>query len=198
MLEDIDFQRRSRFLLAEWNSLRKESLDAIERRVAIQKWGIAGSTALVGFSVDLALEHQHFITAFWLLVVGTPAFASLIATIWAGEAQRSGRAGEYMVMIEKELNLAAVGDVGRSHHRPTPRPYPLLGWETFLRRGHQMELPYLGVGAGLLASALAGPISGYYVSIGHIVNGQQISVLCGVIAFVYFVGLLWWIDRNVK
>jgi hypothetical protein len=200
----LRFERRSKFLLAEWNSLRKESMDAIQHRVTIQRWGIAGATALVVFGLDLALERDHYRAAFWLLAVGGPAFACFIATLWAGEAKRSGRAGEYMMWIEKELNAAFAGDdsIEYPRKRSTPRPYPLLGWESFLRvrRGqgtNQMEWPYWVLGAGFLVSALVGPVVGAFIGAGHVDWSTSIAAACGFVATAYFVALLLWIARTI-
>jgi hypothetical protein len=104
--------------LAEYQSLRQESLQAQKEQQTILQYGITG----VGILIGLALQLDAEILAILLLLYLVPLLGIFIISVWFTEIFRSLRAGTFISGLEAKINSV----VGRSGA-------PALEWESWLR-----------------------------------------------------------------
>jgi hypothetical protein len=107
-------------VLAEYNSLRQEVLEAIRVQHIILRFGIAGLAALIGVGtrytgtdLQLSLAILNFIT---------PAGAAATLILWQGEVERMVRASTFLAHLSEKVNSRMSSSL------------PALEWEQFLRR----------------------------------------------------------------
>jgi hypothetical protein len=103
--------------LAEYQSLRTESLQAQHAQQTILQFGITGVAVLVGLS--LQLENEGL--AILLLLLMVPLVSIFIVSVWFTEIFRSLRAGNFLAEREEKINK----EIGNT--------VPALEWETWLR-----------------------------------------------------------------
>jgi len=111
-------------LLAQYESLRKESLQTINNRVQILMLGIAAIGALVGGSLSIGnpLASRNIIYAIFSGAI--PLISIFVLFVWTGEAMRSSRVGYFLAAdIEATVNQK----LGRF----------IMNWETNLWAGTQ-------------------------------------------------------------
>ncbi|MET9498445.1 hypothetical protein [Streptomyces sp. NPDC006552] len=134
-------------LLAEYNSLRQESLQAISNRIQIMNFAFTSlaviMAAILGSSVSPLL-----VVPICLVFIPVSAKASLL--IWLGEYHRSQRAGRGVAGIEVRIN----------QHLADP---DLLSWESKLisSRTH-MSYPYAATAAYMLSAGVLAHVVGIY------------------------------------
>jgi hypothetical protein len=122
--EDNDVTRWLAAALAEYESLRAESLQAQQAQLYILQFGITGVAVLIG----LGLQKNDPLLAIPVLLFLVPLLSMSIAAIWFVEIFRSSRAGTFISCLEERINRVIGGDV------------PALGWETWLRRHPKVRM----------------------------------------------------------
>ena len=86
--------------LAEYQSLRTESLQAQHAPQTILQFGITGVAVLVGLSLQL----KNQVLAILLLLYMVPLVSIFIVSVWFTEIFRSLRAGDFLAYREKKIN----------------------------------------------------------------------------------------------
>jgi hypothetical protein len=130
-------------LLTEYNSLRTESLNAINNRVTIANFTF-GALAII--LAGLLAQRQPSLATGFVALLFVPQIAKTGLLIWLGEYNRSQRAGKQLRSIEARVNQVLDGSVMR--------------WETSLASTSlHMGYPYIAtvlllLGAGWSSSAL--------------------------------------------
>jgi hypothetical protein len=115
--EDNDATRWLTTALAEYNSLRAESLQAQQAQQHILQFGITGIAVLTG----LGLQNNDELLSILVLLFLVPLLSIFIVSVWFVEIFRSLRAGMFIACIEERINAVLGGD------------FPALHWETWLR-----------------------------------------------------------------
>jgi beta-phosphoglucomutase-like phosphatase (HAD superfamily) len=137
-------------LLAEYASLRQESMNAIANRITIMNFTFGAlAIVLAGLLATRVPTLLAGITA--LLFVPQVAKAALL--IWLGEYNRSQRAGRRIQDLESWINVVVGAEA--------------LGWETELAnkrtgRGH-MSYPYWATVSLVIGAGYAGTMIGFYL-----------------------------------
>jgi hypothetical protein len=175
-------------MLAEYNSLRQESLSAIANRITVANFAF-GAAALVIAALFTRESIGVVEGAVALLLVPQIAKSGLL--IWLGEYNRSQRAGKAVSVIETKIN-AHTGAV-------TPGKEAMVWEGRLIDRGVHMVYPYLAtiflllgaswVGAGYGLHLMAGWMRG---ELGQLVGGesQATYVMLGVIAIVAIIEIV--------
>ena len=128
-------------LLREYESLRRESLQAINNRILIMNFAFT-SLAVVTAAILSSSVARGVLVPICLLFIPVSAKASLL--IWLGEYSRSQRAGQGVARIEKRINDQLKD--------PT-----LLTWESGLASsGTHMAFPYSATAAYMLSIGVLG------------------------------------------
>jgi hypothetical protein len=143
--------------LAEYQSLRTESLQAQQAQQTILQFGITGVAVLLGLSLQL----ENKVLAILLLLFLVPLLSIFIVTVWFTELFRSLRAGDYIAGLEAKINSIA-------GQQP-----PALDWETWLRRNPQLRMfsrDHMSF-AVLCTLNIAG-----FVLAGYLANGANLDV----------------------
>ncbi|MGW7205326.1 hypothetical protein [Streptomyces sp. NPDC054837] len=137
-------------LLAEYNSLRAESLQAISNRIQIMNFAFTSLAVVTAAMLTSELSRGILIPACLIFVPGA-AKASLL--IWLGEYHRSQRAGQGVAAVERRINSA----LGQGE---------LLGWESRLvSSGTHMGYPYIATAVFILSTGvLAESLGGYFLA----------------------------------
>ncbi|MET7488579.1 hypothetical protein [Streptomyces sp. NPDC005538] len=137
-------------LLAEYNSLRTESLQAISNRIQIMNFAFTSLAVVLAAMFSSDLPRGILIPACLVFVPGA-AKASLL--IWLGEYHRSQRAGRGVAMVERQINRV----LGEEE---------LLGWESRLvASGTHMGYPYVATVVFILSTGvLAESLGGYFLA----------------------------------
>jgi hypothetical protein len=170
--------------LAEYNSLRQESLSAITNRATIANFMFGALAVIIA-----ALVAQS--KANWATAVVSAFFVPQISkaglAIWLGEYERSQRAGRKLSDIEAEIGKIAGARV--------------MSWETRLvGRNLHMGYPYLATALLLMG---AGYVSGgigiflLYLLVTPAVP-LWLLVLLGLGLVGLIVGVEWWFLRFVR
>jgi hypothetical protein len=157
-LDGPDPERSTRvtIAIAEYNSLRQESLQAISNRLQILNFTFAALSVVV--AAVLAGKVPPLAAAV-ITVVFVPSVAKAALLVWLGEYSRSQRAGRWIAKLEGRIN----DDVGAT----------VLGWESkLLTRSAHMGFPYLAVvglllGTGYASYVLGGHFLTVYVRAHH-------------------------------
>lgn len=105
-------------LLAEYETLREESLQSLRQQQLVLQVGLAA----LGVVVGLGSRVRPFTLAGVVLGIFGPLIAVLVAYIWGGELERMARAGAHLVRVESRMSEMYAG----------AQP---LQWETLLARG---------------------------------------------------------------
>jgi hypothetical protein len=103
--------------LAEYNSLRAESLQAQQAQQNIFQFGIAGVAVLTG----LGLQNNDELISIVVLLFLVPLLSIFIVSVWFVEIFRSLRAGMFISHMEEKINAVL------------ERNAPALQWESWLR-----------------------------------------------------------------
>lgn len=117
-------------MLAEYNSLRQESLSSIGNRVTIANFSF-GAVSLI-LAALISQGTASLLTGVLALAL-VPQIAKVGLMIWLGEYNRSQRAGKWISELERRINAA----VGVDH---------AVSWESaLLGNSIHMSYPYLSV-----------------------------------------------------
>jgi hypothetical protein len=164
---------RLQAMLAEYQMLRQESLEAISNRLTVMSFTFAALSVLVA---GLLTAKTDALTGAIALVF-LPQLSKAALLIWLGEYARSQRAGRFIAQLERRIN-AHVGE-------------DAVTWETHLATRPpgaptdvHMSFPYVAVVVILLGVGYAGAILGaYFVYHGlhrELSDGSAVLVLGGL------------------
>lgn len=110
---DAKRMQRVQVGLAEYGSLRQESLQAITNRLQVLNFTFAALSVVVAAVVAGKVPP---LAAAAITIVFVPSVAKAALLVWLGEYSRSQRAGRWIAELEERINL----DAGA----------PVLGWES--------------------------------------------------------------------
>jgi len=164
----LEFEAR----MAEYNSLRQESLQAISNRVQIMNFTFTSLTIILAslMAADIPVTLVLIVS---LLFV--PIACKVSALVWLGEYNRSQRAGSGIRQREALINELI-------------RNVPALSWETDLySKGTHMGYPYAASLAFMLSTGIFGEALGGY-SAAQLVHG--VLPVMGVVALTVAFSLL--------
>lgn len=145
---DNDKDRWLGAALAEYGSLREESLKGLQAQQVGVQIGVTLLAALIGTGSQIGDR----LTGALLLTLGVPLLVIFITILWTGELERSVRVGRYLKVREQ-----VISDVTR-----LPRTAPSMGWEAWLSRNPELRLvryynaEFTVVGLLALASSIVG------------------------------------------
>lgn len=114
-------------LLAEYNSLRQESLEVTRSRLQISTVGIAAIGALMAGSLSIDNPSKNELLVFSLFSFAIPVTGSYVVLLWVSEAVRSNRIGHFLAS-ESEAKINRL--LGRM----------VLSWEASLWSGLQPRI----------------------------------------------------------
>lgn len=165
-------------VLAEYASLREESLRAIEAQHTTLRYGMTGVAVVIGIGLKIAVsdvpDEVALGVAFLALVV--PILTILVTGVWQGEIWRMTRAGAYLRQTERRVNTQAVSREGIDP----------MGWEQWLatmptlrHRGYHRAafaiLTFVSAGSVLLGAHYTVAVWGWWVAAGITVGGLVIT-----------------------
>ena len=123
-------------MLKEYETLRQESLTAIQNRNSVLAFGLASISAV--FTASIATKGTAGDELVAVMLMGlVPAVSLFVLVVWLGEHKRTRRAGTFLVGLESRIN----DEAGRE----------LLSWETGGLKGKHVEYPYYAVPILLIA-----------------------------------------------
>jgi hypothetical protein len=132
-------------MLAEYQTLRQESLQAISNRLTVMSFTFAALSVLVAGVLSSKVDALTGAVA----LVFLPQLSKAALMIWLGEYARSQRAGRYLAELETRVNT----HVGQQ----------VVGWESRLATGSvHMAFPYRSVAVLLLGVGYTGAVLGIY------------------------------------
>ncbi|WP_326796283.1 hypothetical protein OG946_13100 [Streptomyces sp. NBC_01808] len=136
-------------LLAEYNSLRQESLQAITNRIQIMNFAFTSLAVVLAALLTSSVSRAVLIP---VSLVFVPAAAKASLLIWLGEYHRSQRAGRGVAQIERRINAL----LGADDH---------VGWESRLISSNtHMGYPYVATSLFILSTGVLGEVlGGYYL-----------------------------------
>jgi hypothetical protein len=115
--ENDDLTRWLTAVLAEYQTLRAESLQAQRAQQTVLQYGLTGVALLIGLTLQLESE----LLAILVLLYMVPLLSIVIVTVWFTEIFRSLRAGDFIAGLEEKVNRVMGSDE------------PALEWESWLR-----------------------------------------------------------------
>lgn len=160
--------------LAEYGSLRQESLQAISNRIQIMNFAF---TSLAIVLAALLTSHASRIVLIPFGLIFVPMASKASTLIWLGEYNRSQRAGRGIAELEHRVNIL-LGNQNK-----------FLQWETSLisARTH-MGYPYVATVAFILSTGICGEIlGGIYVILLASSHGPMLTTACAVLTVGYAV-----------
>lgn len=136
-------------LLAEYNSLRQESLQAITNRIQIMNFAFTSLAVVLAALLTSSVSPAVLIP---VSLVFVPAAAKASLLIWLGEYHRSQRAGRGVAQIERRINAL----LGADDH---------VGWESRLISSNtHMGYPYVATSLFILSTGVLGEgLGGYFL-----------------------------------
>lgn len=135
-------------LLAEYNTVRQESMSSITNRTTIANF-VFGALAVI-IAALVAQDRPNWASAVVSFVL-VPQISKTGLLIWLGEYQRSQRAGRWVALVEMKINRV-VGHQGA------------MSWESSLvSKGLHMGYPYLATALLLMGTGWAGGGVGLYL-----------------------------------
>lgn len=160
-------------MLAEYDSLRSESLASIGHRISIMNFTFGALSVLLAALVASAIPAT--VGAVVSLVV-LPQIAKAALIIWLGEYGRSQRAGRGIASLEARINALLGTDA--------------ISWETsLLSQSTHMSYPYVATVLLILGSGYAAELLGlWFVTEAMAAFGNALFLAVGVVAAVI---LLW-------
>ena len=179
-------------LLAEYTSLRDESLATITNRIRIITLSFLAYSLIIGgiFSAKTVPELLKIL----FLSILLPQLSKASLLMWFGEYQRMIRAADRLIEIEREVNKLL--------------RKPVMTWETGLPSGRPISRPYY---AGILMvsapSLIAYVLAAYILfkvrvfsdsHLGMVVFGLIIFLACiwEVVFYAYFISEWWKIRKH--
>jgi hypothetical protein len=176
---------RLQALLAEYDSLRLESLTSISNRIVIANFTF-GALALILAALVTRTEPSMIVAIVSLFFVPQVAKTGLL--IWLGEYDRSQRVGHWLKGVERRINDALGQEV--------------MTWEGSLQhRGTHLGYPYLSTVLLLLGAGWASSLLGLFMihqAITYPAVHRYLSwITAGLITYVFIVELSFgWFFRS--
>jgi hypothetical protein len=162
--------------LAEYQSLRAESLQAQQAQLTILQFGITGVAVLVGLS--LQLENEGL--AILLLLLMVPLVSIFIVSVWFTEIFRSLRAGDFLAEREKKIN----NEIGNK--------VPALYWETWLRQPEPNRRMFnrtrMSFGVLCTLNVAGFVLAGYLARTGDFTLAPAIVIALGLVSLALLTG----------
>ena len=116
-------------MLKEYETLRQESMNAMNNGNRILSFGLAAISAIFTSSIFAYTTGKYSLIPSLALILVIPAISIFILFMWLGEYERMQRAGKFLVKLESKINKEASKE--------------LLTWETHLRKSQShMKYPY--------------------------------------------------------
>lgn len=144
-------------MLKEYETLRQESLNAMNNRNTILSFGLATIGVIFAASVIAYTSGTRPLGPGLALILGIPAISDFILLMWLGEYERMQRTGRFLLKLEHKINKEASKE--------------LLTWETHLReRKLHMKYPYSATVMLLIG------ISGISLVLGLLVAGLCVTL----------------------
>ena len=131
--------------LAEYNTLREESLRTLNNRIQIVSFGLATLGLLFAGILSSKTQNDHLIGVTFGVVI--PIISTLVYYFWFGEFERMVRVGRKLQRVETAINSTFEGK-------------PILTWETELEE-IRMKYPYVSAACVFLGIALFSPLIGF-------------------------------------
>lgn len=163
--------------LAEYSSLRQESLQAITNRIQVMNFAFTSLTLILAALLASSVPRLLVILVSLLFV---PVASKASALVWLGEYQRSQRAGHGIRLMEDGINGLLGG--GRT-----------IYWENSLySESTHMGYPYVATVLFMLSTGVFGEcVGGYYATIWFAHGHTVPAVLCALVIFLYSAALEW-------
>jgi len=116
-------------MLKEYETLRQESMNAMNNGNRILSFGLAAISAIFTSSIFAYTTGKYSLIPSLAFILVIPAISIFILFMWLGEYERMQRAGKFLVKLELKINKEASKE--------------LLTWETHLRKSQShMKYPY--------------------------------------------------------
>lgn len=166
-------------LLAEYNTVRQESMSSIANRTTIANF-VFGALAVI-IAALVAQDRPNWATAIVSFVL-VPQISKTGLLISLGEYQRSQRAGRWVALVEMKINQI-LGNKGA------------MSWESSLvSKGLHMGYPYLATALLLMGTGWAGGGVGLYLIFDLMGTAVSTSyrIVIAVILGVIIVGVETW------
>jgi hypothetical protein len=148
-------------ILAEYQTLRQESMNTINNRVQVMVLGLTAIAALVGGSFTIDGLAQKRVLVFAVYSFSVPAICIFVFMVWLSEAMRSHRAGHYIASeIEARINLK----LGRL----------VMTWEASLWTGILPRDEMLG--PSMIALGIPGMLAVLAPAFGMFITGTEVNL----------------------
>jgi len=185
---DLTDEAELEALLAQYESLRKESLQTISNRVQILLLGIAAIGALVGGSLTIGNPQASRNIIYAIFSGAIPLVSIFVLFVWTGEAMRSSRVGYFLAAeVEARVNQK----FGRL----------VMNWETNLWAGAQKrdELWGPSMMAFVIVAMIAAASPWCGVFLGGIADVSRIRLLLLIAApYLFLAGAALYLGANLK
>lgn len=138
-------------MLAEYESLREESLASLTHRMTVMNFTFGGLAVLIA---GLLTRKVSDALAGVVAVLFVPQVGKAALLIWLGEYARSRRAGRWLRSLERKINAHTKADA--------------MGWETSLANSvdqptQHMVYPYAAVVGLILGATYTASVLGIYL-----------------------------------
>ncbi|HEY0716755.1 MAG TPA: hypothetical protein VGD68_03995, partial [Streptosporangiaceae bacterium] len=167
----MDDEKKIEILLAEYNSLRTESIESVKNKFQVLTFGFGGLAVFVGSALSARVSIGVSVLILFIIV---PSLSKAIVIVWLGEHRRMVRAGGGVAALEIRINQIA----GEN----------LLGWERWVRsESRAMSLPYrttLGIFqfASVASIAVGGLVLWRYLDERNSSPSAFIALIVGLVA----------------
>ncbi|KAG8813555.1 hypothetical protein FRC19_002350 [Serendipita sp. 401] len=170
-------------LQMEYNTLRTESLGAINNRLFISSFSLAAFGLIL---TGLMTRQSPDVPAGIIAMVCTPPFAKVCCFMWLGEYKRSQRAGRAVAALEQHINKL----LGCPPHSGP------VNWETRLcGEGTHQASPYVASMLTLLGAGWSGFFLGLWLvtpAVLRVAPGWRgVTVLIAVACTMVIMEILW-------
>lgn len=166
--------------VAEYESIRAESLQSFSTSQSIIQWSMATYGVLFGAGLlaansEIAKSFQPMVEWMAVVIYGLllPGLVCAAAWSWIGEIRRMERAGAYLRGVERRTRLETKLNASSSVIGP-------LNWETFLatgsRRGSPVKgwAPYIGTSL-LFGGGLGASVVFFYIWVDRLVDAGGVG-----------------------
>lgn len=174
-------------MLAEYETVRQESMAAIGNRMTVMSFTLASfSIILAGLLTGKAPDVLAGVVA----LVAVPLLANAALLIWLGEYERSQRAGLHLVSLEKAINdCVGIDAMGwqKKLSSGAGRPFRHMTYPYVAASGVVLGIGYMGsaLGISLLARGLHEESS--VVRFGVLIGAIALTVVIEAAFIVFFI-----------
>jgi hypothetical protein len=187
-----DRELAAKALLAEYTSLRQESISTITNRIRIITLSFVAHSLIIG-GIFSAKAVPELLKILFLSVV-LPQLSKASLMMWFGEYRRMLRAADRLIEIEGEVNELF--------------PQAGMKWETKLPSGRPISLPYYAAILMVSTPSLIAYVLAAYIlfkvkvfsdsHLGMVVFGLIVFLACiwELVFYAYFISEWWKIRKN--